>query len=474
MSNPSVLRRYTPPTCTLEILADQSPLSRWAGQTVLKNVRFRLKLDDPALPDTQQVTLSGDRAQLEALSDAVTTYIHTFLQQSEERLQWYFVPVISGLEASPTLTIADAEQVEPVDSSAVPPVSSSSVYLMPETALSHTLHFGSLATDRETTAMSLSTLQLFDLANALDDYAAEALSLPNLQRPKWFQAAPSWGAIAASALIAIGVSASLIKLMDGTYRSSTVTAASQGASSTDQRIATQLPPSVVQKTTPPIISTQPLPPLPTAIVPASPQAGLPTVPVNPTGSNASGSSSAPSIASRPIQQPGAITLNPSTVQIDAPKEKPTAPSAENGQSSADATMATAPSTTEGDVSPTDSGAGGEAADRSGAAALKVGPAAAARTASIDLTEQIAEARSFMEQRWKPPEGLEQSLQYSLVIDGKGSVKSIFPLGTAAGTYIDRTGLPLPGEPFIQGAAGGQSFNLRLVLEPDGKVQVLPE
>lgn len=52
-SEPTILRRYTPPTCRLELIAKSSPLSRWAGQPVLKNLRFRLSFDDPRLPDEQ-------------------------------------------------------------------------------------------------------------------------------------------------------------------------------------------------------------------------------------------------------------------------------------------------------------------------------------------------------------------------------------------------------------------------------------
>jgi hypothetical protein len=77
-----VLRRYTPPTCTLEIKAKNSPLSRWAGQPVLKHLRFELSFDDPRQPEDKRVTIQGDRADLEALYEGVTSYVQNFLQQS--------------------------------------------------------------------------------------------------------------------------------------------------------------------------------------------------------------------------------------------------------------------------------------------------------------------------------------------------------------------------------------------------------
>ncbi len=56
----SVIRRYTPPTCTLEVFAQSSPLSRWMGKTVLKHLSFELRFDDPRLPEEHRVPIRGD------------------------------------------------------------------------------------------------------------------------------------------------------------------------------------------------------------------------------------------------------------------------------------------------------------------------------------------------------------------------------------------------------------------------------
>ncbi|HAJ59880.1 MAG TPA: hypothetical protein DCP31_11910, partial [Cyanobacteria bacterium UBA8543] len=61
----SVLRRYTPPTCTLEIAAKSSPLSRLTGQSVMKDLRFELRFDDPRKPEDERVIIRGDRTELE-------------------------------------------------------------------------------------------------------------------------------------------------------------------------------------------------------------------------------------------------------------------------------------------------------------------------------------------------------------------------------------------------------------------------
>ena len=55
----SVVRRYTPPTCTLEILAESSPLSHWMSQTVVDQLRFQLHFDDPTLPEDLRIPNEG-------------------------------------------------------------------------------------------------------------------------------------------------------------------------------------------------------------------------------------------------------------------------------------------------------------------------------------------------------------------------------------------------------------------------------
>ena len=80
----SVIRRYTPPTCTLEILAQSSPLSRLMGKTVLNQLSFKLDFDDPALLAENKITITGDQEQLEVLSNAVTNYVQSLLQQSAD------------------------------------------------------------------------------------------------------------------------------------------------------------------------------------------------------------------------------------------------------------------------------------------------------------------------------------------------------------------------------------------------------
>ena len=52
-SSGNVVRKYTAPTCTLEIAANASVLARWTQKPTLKNQRFNLRFDDPRLGEDQ-------------------------------------------------------------------------------------------------------------------------------------------------------------------------------------------------------------------------------------------------------------------------------------------------------------------------------------------------------------------------------------------------------------------------------------
>ncbi|NJL84021.1 MAG: DUF4335 domain-containing protein [Chloroflexaceae bacterium] len=75
----TVIHRYTPPTCTLEISAQSSPLSLWVQRPVLRELAFLLRFDDPRLPEAEQVTIRGNAAQLESLWEAVSVYVQSLL-----------------------------------------------------------------------------------------------------------------------------------------------------------------------------------------------------------------------------------------------------------------------------------------------------------------------------------------------------------------------------------------------------------
>lgn len=448
----SVLRRYTPPTCTLEILAKGSPLSRWAGQPVLTQLRFRLHLDDPKLPKEQWVTLQGDRTQLEDLSEIVSSYVQRLLEVSPPR--WNPLVRQAG-EAGVAVLPAPAE-------TDLAPTSGSGMGLRPQVGLAHSLSLGSLATPETGETVNLSTLQLFDLANALDDYTTDVVALPSLERSGGLKlAAQPWVKVAAAALLVVGFSASLVKLLDN-GQSVMTSSPSQGASSSDQRIANQIPADAAPGASPLPGSDLKLPPPPPvgSTVPAAP--GLPTVKPAPNAA-------APAPAAAPARKPPVVQV-PNPSQAKKPQQDQIAMSEAAPTVAPPAPAITPP------LQPELRSAQRQAA--SGVEDLNASRSAAADSASgstaFDTIPQVAEARSYFQQRWQPPQGLTQTLEYILQVAPNGSIQRITPLGQVSGDYVDRSGIPLVGEPFVSPIASGKSARMRLVLSPDGTVQTFLE
>jgi Domain of unknown function (DUF4335) len=524
-----VLKRYTPPTCTLEITAKSSPLSRWAGQPVFKSLNFELRLDDPRLPETKHVTLRGDRIQLEALHEAVSTYVQNFLCESRAWENSF------NSEASPTVAETDSpparnavmlheavnpHELETADRTSPSAAPSKTLHLPvhprlePRGLLAHNLFLGSLSVVESGPVVHLSTIQLFDLATALDEYATEVMALPNLDRSTRNPLSAPWLRAAAMILASVGLTTGVIKLLDRPAATPQTASAPINPAFTptpgQQQLAVGVSPSPVPAVpTPPATPTlAPLPPPPINVT-ASPSPSLPPIAPSPTP---------PTNKPSPIQPPALLfpdtgaapnvasnAAPPSqaqTIVIPAPAEPPIsetqAPPAPNVLPPVPPRLAPAappplppslfaspfpippqqslprrigaivpPASTElptlEDVQPK-----AESEDNQQATASKNN-----RTL-FDTIPQVSEARTYFEERWKPPEGMQDTLEYSVQIDEKGSIQSIMPMGKAAGDYIDRTNMPLVGEPFVSAVSNGKNPRIRIVLRPNGRVQTFLE
>ncbi|MEH2065062.1 MAG: DUF4335 domain-containing protein [Nostoc sp.] len=197
----SVIRRYTPPTCTLEVFAQSSPLSRWMGKTVLKHLSFELRFDDPRLPEENRVPIRGDRDQLEALYDAVTNYVQQFLQQPPESFR---VSFSTQDQSSTTLDEPELKSSTKTLNSFSTQIPGASIRLEPSGYLNHNLVLGSLANHSSGPVIKLSLLQLFDLASALDEYSTDVMALPTLNSTSSTLRFPAWAPVAAVLVLGVG------------------------------------------------------------------------------------------------------------------------------------------------------------------------------------------------------------------------------------------------------------------------------
>lgn len=617
----SVMRRYAPPTCTLEIMAKRSPLSEWTGKPVLKELKFRLSFEPSQESVEKTVVIRGDRDQLEELYEAIAAYLQNFLYPPGNGS----VSPLLGLEPELSLGKAEETPVAPEGKivsleTILPPMNANAIYLQPRGLLSHNLFLGSLATEESGAVICLGTLQLFDLATALDAYTVEIMALPNLRG-----ATTSWWRgpglrVAAIALVAVGLSATVVRLIyqnppalqistapettpeitvpseTAAPRAETLESASEPVeekrleeseergpnTAKEEEAIASLPngqgresaggtsaPEPEQPTTREKITTErppsppaaiPQPPAPEAarvpqtveIYPPAPEpARVPQIveiyppapepsrypesaeipPPKPQESNTpkpeqilTGPSSAPvpapavpapPAASAPAKGPVASdspeeTLGQRNTDSDEMAEAPPIPETAVAEGSSSEAESLGPDEdgagrrqgsgnnsggNSGDNSEDSAIARGDSAEvASGAPALRPSdrnssgdvegdisagenaPAPAAENADSFFGDppQVAQAREYFQERWQPPDGFSQTLEYRLILNPEGAVKEIVPLGNASETNLQISGIPSPGKSFVSPLQERQTLTIRVVLKPDGTVQAFSE
>ncbi|WP_416673081.1 DUF4335 domain-containing protein [Egbenema bharatensis] len=474
----SVLRRYTPPTCTLEIAATGSVLSRWTDRTVLKNLRFQLNFDDPTLPPEKQVKIHGDRSQLEALCEVVEGYVQSLLAQPSEQ---FHRSVIHLEEATHSAKLLPFPKEAGVDER----VPDAGIHLKPKGLLAHELELGTLASSETGSSVALNTLQLFDLSNALDEYRAEALSLPALSRPAWLKSPASWTKVAAVLVLALGATGAVTKFVLD-IASPVQVASSESAETSDAEISS-IQRSDLARLPVPASGTTPseldlklqsqFPPKPpTEALQPEGVAELPPVGITSVSPDQL-AALPPSGAAGSDPASGTVILVPSDVPVDA------APDGDVAQASLSDPLANAVPTDPNGL-PTAALLPSYGADRqvastaSRAELAQSDPSdaqiAAASGTAFDTHPQIAEIRNYFLQNWQPPAEMSQTIQYRLQLNPNGSIRLITPMGTASEQFVDRTNMPLMDEPFVSPLQGIDSLQVRLVLDPDGRVQVFPD
>ncbi|MEC4989238.1 MAG: DUF4335 domain-containing protein, partial [Oscillatoria sp. PMC 1068.18] len=261
LASNSVIRRYTPPTCTLEIMAKTSPLSRWRDRPLLKNVRFKLRFDDPRVPEDQQVSISGDRAQLELLCEAVTVYVQEFLLNPQPR-----TPLIASTKPDSFSAYSPTEiQPNPQGKPSVQALSTTP-YLKARGLLAHDLFLGSLANEETGISLHLSVLQLFDLATALEEYSSELDTLPQLKGVKR-EAKPIWAGTAAAAILAVGLTTAIMRVVEFDTPTSETSVATNEAQEDQLLYSEEAPIALVPDLFPtsPSQNPQPTPTLPPSL-----------------------------------------------------------------------------------------------------------------------------------------------------------------------------------------------------------------
>ncbi|MEL6502624.1 MAG: DUF4335 domain-containing protein, partial [Cyanobacteria bacterium J06623_1] len=177
---PATIHRFTPPTCTLEIIHRRSLFWQRANTATEAKIQFQLRFDDPRQPTAKQVTIKGDQQKLRELQGIVKEYVQTQLSNSLR---------IPAEDRNIALTNTVTEQLPRLKSQGL---------------AHHELFFGSLSNDSPNSKIRLGTVQLFDLLTALE--ASETAIVAQQKQTQTSQSViPLWGGIAAIAIAAVSL-----------------------------------------------------------------------------------------------------------------------------------------------------------------------------------------------------------------------------------------------------------------------------
>lgn len=491
----SILRRYTPSTCTLEIMAKESPLSRWTGRPALKQIRFQLSFDGPHLPTDRHVVVRGDRDQLDRLCDIVEEYVQDLLRQSPAQ----FDTLLSLTSTEPrAFSLADTHSSRngqfgdrPLNEIS----QSAGMSLQPVGALKHTLSLGELATSESGQSVTLSTLELFDLANALDEYQADTLSLPTFERARQHYFSNNWLRVAAVLLLTVGVTATVTQFLTNSSTTSLQTADSLD-NSDDQserddiaRSTNEDPTSddTLSESAEVNLGLEQTPsgeaaPFSDFAQPArspSPNSASETRPSQQRQPNGGQSPSRSQQPPSPVPSiPPQLTAIPPVERSDrASSPSPSGDIASNDTASSAAESAPLPSSTTMSRQQSDPGGISSSNPRPESRISRSATDGMSDQAALgdpNTIPQLEEIRDYFRDRWQPPESLTRNLEYRLMLNADGSIERVVPLGPTAEDYIDRTEMPLRDEPFVSRIQGGHMPQVRLILGADGNVQAFLE
>ena len=308
-------------------------------------------------------------------------------------------------------------------------------YLQPRGLVNHELFLGSLKRKNSVSKIQLSAVQLFDLVTALEAYHTQiaTLTTTEISQPKII---PVWGSVAAATIIVLGLTTAAIKIARQPSENAVVSSSPTepvDIPQLDEVVPPQIPktenqPTPQPKLTEPLSSAEKLPPPPRVDV-LKPQPDIPDPSQYPL----------PEVAKRSgFQNPSERTNSPqteSTITVPSEETANQPPKPETDRLQSEISMAETETKTEPDPS------------------LNNAPQQRSR---------------------QPPEELKQSLEYRLILNANGAIARVIPIGKASKIYLDRTNIPLDGKVFISPLKQQQNATVRLLLSPDGNVNVLSE
>ncbi|MFQ4138393.1 DUF4335 domain-containing protein [Nodosilinea sp. PGN35] len=423
---------YAAGSCTLRLIGELSPLSQVTDRPVLARSRFHLQVhgeettQDVRTLASRAVTLetSGREPEFSALADLVQTYVQNQLSAD---------------------ALAAGGAVSRGESSLQP--------------VGLTRHRLTLAISPDPLrVVELSTLQLSDLADALEQAEGNLQLLPDGAKPKARRVRPQlplWlGSVAA-----VGIAALLGNQFLTTAPSPVVLSPSEpqplngaadSAAPEDRQLSLEAAPDsgadAADSVAPAPAAGEALP---------APATTAPTTPTPPA--SVSGGAETPKVSPTPAvpSAPGARSPQVSPAPAPSPEAariaRPDADPASESGPAPERALAPPPASPE---------------------TFDASPSITAASAPDTALEWISNLTQALEQQWRPPSNLAAPLRYRLTLEPDGTVTALDPLNDFSATYQSNATLPQLGDS-VPGVARDAVTTVEVQFLPTGEVVVVP-
>jgi hypothetical protein len=478
----NLVKHYTPPTCTLEIYHKNFGLfNKNNSERIPANFNFKLHFDDPRLPEAKTITIEGDRPKLESLCQVVKKYINDFIKETKLNFPLTRLNEVNKSKQKP-------------------------IYIINKGLLNQELYYKNLGEDNQAKIINLSSSQLFDLTNALENYQID-VQISAREPIKVFD---NFSLFVISLIFLFFGGGITAFLWGDTFFSQEEKEDVSNNIARDNPLPIEdlIPPDPLNPTTIPSVPSpqipeglqnrEQLPPPQPIIQPPNEQAnnlGNPTIETPPLTTDINPVEIKPNLIPPPPKPPipesspsETISSPPPNLFVIQPLE--TSPTQENySQPNESISPLGGSSFTTISPSPTrekvrvnlDKLPLLRANELHNSPDNLSNTSAAASTTNQpnQLTTEInpiqAEVQQYFQKKWQPPENLNRSLEYRLVVKDNGSLERIQPLSQASKVFIDRTGMPLLGETIASSSLPeNEKVTIRLILSTDGKVQTFQE
>ena len=466
-------RRYTPPTCTLEIYHPQPFWGRWRYQSFPPLFSFQLHFDDPRLAQEDRMSIIGDRDLLEKLRIKVGQYVNQYLN-------------ITTIENEKLFCEIPIEKQE-----------REVIYLTRQSAYRHLLYYQSFEPHQEVIEVVLTNTQLVDFVNALEAYHWDATKV---------RIQPKKRPISLGTGVALTfIIATLGKFLWSGYQvNSSINVAEEiselSAENYSQNIQEVVPPSPLNLKTVPQIVT---PKIPEELLNQQPLLPPPPALTQPPTNLLTNSN----IKLNNSNQTN--TIPPSINQTNSQSSTPSAQSNINNSSLVTGIRTSLPANSESSqpletsnnllaprlpslpvLSPSDFNQNSIAMASSqinnlsdvGTINQQIQPSLAEKFNSPNssviakrINQNISgEVQQYFRNKWQPPENLNQSIEYRLQLEENGTLTRVTPVGQVAAVFLEQTPVPLIGEVITSSFSKISPLTVRLILSPNGSVRSFVE